>query len=90
MSKPSKQEGKSYWSKAEEAGDVMEIGLRLFWGGGFAFLFSSLAWTVGSMVWVGVGVTAAGVVIPIGFLVGFFWPEVKFALWLLLKMWTGL
>jgi hypothetical protein len=89
MSKPTKRPGKSFWSRAEDAGDVMEIGMRVIYGVVIACIFASFAWTLGSSLWVGVGVVAAVAALPIGFLVGFFWPEFKFALWLFLKMVTG-
>ncbi len=86
MSTPPKRKGKAFWSKVEDAGEAMEYGMRLFLGGLFAVVFSSFAWGLGGQIWVGVGVLCAIVVFPIGFAVGFFWPEVK----MLLRLMAGI
>ena len=80
MSTSPKRKGKAFWSRVEDAGETMELGLRLFLGVLFAFLLSGSAWSIGSHVWVGVAIVVALFAFPIGFLVGFFWLEVKFML----------
>lgn len=77
--------GKSFWSRVEAAGDTMETGMRAFLGILFALFFASTAGGLAGQVWVGLGVIFAIGAFPIGFLIGFFWLEVKFALQLLLR-----
>lgn len=84
MNKPPKRTGRAYWKRVEDAGETMELAIRLCFGIGFAFLFSSLAWWVGSGVWIGVAAIAAAITFPIGFLIGFFWLEVKYLVRLIL------
>jgi hypothetical protein len=80
MSTPPKRKAKAFWSRVEDAGETMEFGMRLFLGFLFAFLLSGIAWWIGSHVWVGVAIVITLLAFPIGFLVGFFWLEVKFML----------
>jgi hypothetical protein len=85
MTTPPKRKGKSFWSRVEQAGEAMEFGMRLCLGFVFAFLLSGIASWTGSYVWDGVAVAIALLVFPVGFLVGFFWLEVKFLFWLILR-----
>jgi len=80
MSTPPKRKGKAFWSRVEQTGETMEIGMRCFLGFVFAFVLASVAWWIGSHVWVGVAVVVAILAFPVGFLIGFFWLEVKFLL----------
>jgi hypothetical protein len=90
MNTPPKRKGKSFWSRVEQAGETMEMYIRLFLGFLFAFLFSGIAWGIGNYVWVGLAVICVLVAFPIGFLVGFFWLEVKFILRLIFRLIVGL
>ncbi len=76
---------RSFWSKAEEAGDVMEIGGRSLIGLLFSFLFLSIGYWAGAQVWTGLGVMLSIAGIFIGFPIGFFWIEIKFLMKLTLK-----
>lgn len=87
MGTPPKRKGKAFWSRVEQAGEVMEVSMRLFLGFVFAFMLSGFAWWVGSHVWVGVAILVALLAFPVGFLIGFFWLEVKFVVRLLLGLW---
>ncbi len=80
---------RAFWSRVERAGEGLEIGWRCLLGGFFAFFFFSLAYALGSQLWVGIGVLSALISLPLGFAVGFFWPEIRFALWLLCKLVFG-
>jgi len=84
MSTPPKRKGKAFWSRVEDAGEAMELGVRLLLGFLFAFLLSGGAWWIGSQIWVGVAIVIVLPAFPIGFLVGFFWLEVRFMLHLLI------
>jgi hypothetical protein len=86
MSTPPKKRGKAFWSKVEEVGEAMEVGMRFFLGFLFASIFASAAWWLGSQLWVGIGVLLSVLVFPVGFAVGFFWLEVKFFLQLVFRM----
>lgn len=81
---PQKRKGRTFWSRAEKAGEAMEIGLRLVLGLMFATAFAAGAWWLGSHVWVGAAALLGIAAFPLGFLVGFFWVEVKFLLRLLI------
>ena len=84
MSTRPKRKGRAFWKRVEQAGEAMEVSLRLFLGLMFACGLSAVAWWVGSHVWVGVAIVVAVLVFPIGFVLGFFWLEVKFLLRLFL------
>lgn len=86
MSTPPKKKGKAFWSKVEEAGEAMEVGMRLFLAFLFAFIFGSAAWVLGSQLWVGIGALLSIFAFPAGFAIGFFWPEVKLFLQLVFRM----
>jgi hypothetical protein len=87
---PTKRKGKTFWSRVEEAGEVMALGIRVLHGIFFACLICGLAWWLGSQVWVGIGALLSILASPLGFLIGFFWPEVKLLLRVILKLGTGL
>ena len=86
MSTPDPQQGKSkrkrqdFWSRLEDARDGVEFGLRAMLGILFGCVFAGAAWGAGSHIWSGVGFIAALSVFPLGFLIGFFWVEVKLLL----------
>jgi hypothetical protein len=84
MTTPPKRKGKTFWKRVEQTGEAMEVSLRLFLGLMFACGLSAVAWWVGSYVWVGLAILVAVLAFPIGFVLGFFWLEVKFLLRLLL------
>ncbi len=58
----------------------MELGMRLFLGVMFGLMLSGVAWWIGSLIWVGFAILVSFVTFPVGFVIGFFWLEVKFAL----------
>ncbi|MBL9130258.1 MAG: hypothetical protein JNG86_03610 [Verrucomicrobiaceae bacterium] len=89
MSLSPKRKGVSLWTRVEQAGQVMETGVRLALGLLFACLFAAAAWWAGCHVWVGAGFILAVAAFPPGFLVGFFWLEVKFLLHLILRVFIG-
>ncbi len=62
----------------------MEVALRAFLGLMFAIGFASFGFWLGSQVHAGIGLIIALILIPIGFLIGFFWVEVKFVMKLIL------
>ncbi|BCX47623.1 hypothetical protein HAHE_15310 [Haloferula helveola] len=61
----------------ESLADTMEIGLRLLLGFVFGCIFAGAGYGVGAMIWVGVGVLMALAGFPLGFLYGFFLPEIN-------------
>ena len=85
MSMPPKRKGKAFWSRIEQAGEAMELGMRVFLGFVLAFWLSGFAWWIGSQVWVGVAIVIALLAFPVGFLIGFFWLELRFLLRLFLR-----
>ena len=89
MSTPPKRKVKTFWSRAEQVGESMELGARTLLGLLFAFVFAGLAWQVGSHVWVGLGLIIALITWPIGFVIGFFWLEIKLAAQIILRLWVG-
>lgn len=89
MSTPPKRKVKTFWSKAEQVGESMEFGARALLGLLFAFVFAGLAWQVGSHVGVGLSLIIALIAWPIGFVIGFFWLEIKLVLQILLRLWFG-
>lgn len=60
--------------------------MRSLFAVGFASLFAIAAYTIGSAIWVGIGLILALCVIPVGLLIGFFWLEVKFFLRFLISL----
>jgi hypothetical protein len=84
MSDAKKPKRRCFWSKVEAAGDGMEFGLRCLFGIFFAVLFCAGAYSIGAYVWSGLGFVLALVATPVGFVVGFFWVEVKFLIGLIL------
>lgn len=84
-----KRKGKAFWSRVEDAGETMELGMRLLLGFLFAFLSSASAWWIGSHIWIGVSIVIALLALPFGFLIGFFWLEVKMLLQFFLRFWMG-
>lgn len=84
------KKGLSFWSKAEEAGEAMEIGIRCLFGVLFTVFFSAFFYWLGSHAWSGIGIVLGIVSAPFGFIAGFFWMEIKFLLRLLIQYFTGL
>ena len=84
-----KGKGKAFWSRVEQAGETMAFGLRFFYGLIFSLLFADVGWWIGSHVWVGIALVIGVVAFPLGFLIGFFWLEVKFMIRLLLGSFGG-
>ena len=89
MSTPPKRKVKTFWSRVEQVGESMELGARALLGLLFAFVFAGLAWQVGSHVWAGLSFIIALIAWPIGFVIGFFWLEVKFMIQLVFRFWIG-
>ena len=71
---------KPFWKKVEKTGEAAEWVIRCFLGLLFAFIFASVGYALGSYVWVGLGLLIVLFTAPIGFLVGFFWLEIKLLL----------
>jgi len=63
----------------------MEIGFRTILGVLFSTFFASLGYGVGAQIHPALGILIAAMLIPIAFLLGFFWVEVKFWIRLILK-----
>jgi len=76
---------KSLGGRIEAVGDTMEFGMRAIFGLVFAGFFAMAGWWLGGHIWVGVSIVFACSAFPVGFLIGFFWMEVK----LLLKLFLG-
>ncbi|MEZ5300220.1 MAG: hypothetical protein R3F11_06075 [Verrucomicrobiales bacterium] len=89
-SPPEKPRGKTFWSRVEDAGEAMEIGLRVMLGIFFASLAAGFGWWLGNHIWVGVALVLSMAALLPGFLTGFFWLEVKFALKLCLRFLIGI
>lgn len=68
----------------------MEIGLRCLLGGLFVMLLVPLAYTLGSSLWEWLGLVLGLFALPIAFFTGFFWVEIKLALWLFGKLIFGI
>ncbi|MEM9420079.1 MAG: hypothetical protein AAGA25_13650 [Planctomycetota bacterium] len=68
---------KSFWGKAERAGESFELGVRVILGLIFAFLLGGAAWAIGTYVWIGISIVLAIPAALIGFTAGFFWVEIK-------------
>ena len=79
-----KKKRKSFWSKAEAAGQAMEVGMRTLLGLIFTAAFGTFGFWLGSQLHAGVGIIVSLLLLPIGFLLGFFWVEVKFLIRLIL------
>jgi hypothetical protein len=58
--------------------DKIELSLRLLLAFGFAVVFAGLGYGAGAVVWAGVGLLLALACFPIGFIYGFFCPEINF------------
>ncbi len=82
---PLKPKGKSYWSRVEQAGETMEFGLRCFLGFFLGICFCALSWQLGKELGSFLGFAAALIALPIGFVTGFFWLEIKFLLRLIFR-----
>lgn len=74
----------------EEAGKFMELSMRVLHGCVFTVLAGMLALGLASHLWAVMGLLLCLILCPLGFLVGFFWLEVKFFLRLLLSLVLGL
>lgn len=86
MNSPSPEKNrKKVWSEVEQVADRVEIGVRLLLGVLFAGVLSVAAWGLGSQLWVGLGIAAVIPALLVGFVAGFFWPEIRFLLRLMLK-----
>ena len=84
-----KRLGKSWSTRVDEAGEFMELSMRLLFGCAFTVLAGILALGLASQLWAGIGLLLCLIFCPLGFLVGFFWLEVKFFLRLLLSLVIG-
>ncbi len=78
---------RSFGSKVERVADRMEFVTRLILGGVFVTILCPIAYGLGSWIWVGIGWSLSLVSVPFGFLLGFFWVEVKPLLKLALGIW---
>ncbi|MES2507429.1 MAG: hypothetical protein V4599_12040 [Verrucomicrobiota bacterium] len=80
---------RSFWSRVDEAGEFMELSVRIIHGILFAFLLGSLGMWAGNHLWLGLGLLLFIAASPVGFVIGFFWLEVRFFLRLLLSFFLG-
>ena len=78
---------RSFWSNVERVAERMEFVTRLILGGVFVVILCPIAYGLGSWIWVGIGWALALGSVPFGFLLGFFWAEVKTLLKLALGIW---
>ena len=58
--------------------EAVELSFRLILAVVFAFFFTITGYGLGSEVWTGLGFFAAVVSFPIGFVIGFFFHEIRF------------
>ena len=65
-------------------GDSIELGVRFLLGILFMLFFGGLGLLIGSEIWVGVGIVLMLILAAIGFLMGFFWNEIKLLISLLI------
>lgn len=84
-----KRPANSWTSRVDEVGEFMELSMRVIHGGVFTVLAGMLALGLASHLWAGMGLLLCVILCPPGFLVGFFWLEVKFFLRLLLSLVLG-
>ncbi len=88
-----KRPAKSWTYRVDEVGEFMELSMRVIHGGVFTVLAGMLAGMLAlglaSHLWAGMGLLLCVILCPLGFLVGFFWLEVKFFLRLLLSLVLG-
>lgn len=81
-----KKQPKSFSSRVEAAGEFMDFSVRVMLGFVFAFGISSASMWLGSQIWIGLGLLFFISAFPFGFLLGYFWLEVKFFLSLLVRL----
>ena len=77
----------------EAVGDTIEFGMRLFLGVCFGGFAAVLGYTLGSLVWSGIGILLALCLAPVGLIYGFFITEINFVIRLVIKavrLWIGL
>ena len=67
----------------EAASDKLELGMRLLLALVFCGVFAGIGYTVGSLMWTGLGVIIALFLMPVGALYGFFCDYVN----ALIKWW---
>jgi hypothetical protein len=57
--------------------ECVELGIRFLLGILFMLFLGGLGLAVGTQIWGGIGIILMLTLSPIGFLVGFFWNEIK-------------
>ena len=65
--------------------ESVELGFRAVFGVGFGIAGAVLGYVLGATIWTGVGIVLAMVFVPIGFVYGFFLPEINFCIRLAFK-----
>ena len=86
-----KQNGKkSFLSKTENAVEGMEVLLRVGLGILFIVIFCPIFYGLGSLISQWIGFLLGIIIIPIAFIVGFFWVEVKVGLHIVGKLILGI
>ena len=58
--------------------EKIEITFRFTFAFIFSFVFSIIGFGLGATIWSGVGLLLAFIAVPIGFIYGFFMPEINF------------
>lgn len=81
---------KNFWSKVEQAGEGMEIGMRCLIGFIFCVILCPGAFALGNSLHGSLGIIMAFITIPFAFIFGFFWIEIKFAIRLLAQLFLGI
>lgn len=81
---------KSFSSKASNAGEGMEVILRVGLGILFMVLFCPICYGLGSLISQWVGLIMGMIIAPLAFVIGFFWVEVKVGFYLLGKLILGI
>lgn len=87
----------TWWDRLEAAGEGVDFLARVFLGVLFALVIATFVMWLGSHIWIGIGMILFLISFPFGFLIGYFWFEIRFVLSLLftlfltlVRAWIGL
>ena len=79
---------RSFWNDVENTGDSIEFGLRSIVGIMAAVFLAGTAWAIGAYIWVGLSIALSIPAAVVGFIIGFFFVEIRLLFRVLIAMMT--